>query len=525
MEKGKRLLGGTRLIAVMVAVLLAGAGVRALEGSTGENPQPAADVIVISGMKAFGRLERPPVVYRHDRHTEALSKQGKDCTVCHLKDDKKRVTPKFKRLEDADRDSTMRIYHDNCITCHSDTLARNEKAGPLTCGECHAKSPSAVSSWQPIGMDKSLHYRHVKAQKDKCSQCHHQYDEQNKKLIYVEGTEGSCRYCHKEEREENRIPLREASHLGCIACHQETLARKATAGPVDCSGCHDAERQLEIAEVDNVPRIKRGQPDAVFVKTAAKSNPAPQDAPRAKAVPFDHKAHETYNDTCRVCHHGSLSACAECHTVGGAKEGKFVNLEQAMHRLGADASCLGCHTSAQEDKSCAGCHDFIRKGLKKDTAACLTCHMADAPPAGGITGQPAESAAAAALLASRVPLRETYPDADIPEKVIINKLEKTYQPVEMPHRKIVRALAKGIGDSRLAAYYHMDQGTLCQGCHHNSPPAKKPPQCASCHGRPFEAGKPHTPGLLGAYHIQCMGCHQAMEIEKPAGCTECHKEK
>ena len=95
----------------------------------------------------------------------------------------------------------------------------------------------------------------------------------------------------------------------------------------------------------------------------------------------------------------------------------------------------------------------------------------------------------------------------------------------MPHRQIVQALVKGIGDSKLAAYYHADPGTICQGCHHNSPIAKKPPQCGSCHGKPFDEKKPHTPGLLGAYHIQCMGCHAEMGIEKPVGCTECHKEK
>ena len=95
----------------------------------------------------------------------------------------------------------------------------------------------------------------------------------------------------------------------------------------------------------------------------------------------------------------------------------------------------------------------------------------------------------------------------------------------MPHRKIVQGLVKRIGDNKLAAFFHEQPGTLCQGCHHNSPVAKKPPQCGSCHGQPFNEEEPNVPGLYGAYHIQCMGCHSEMGIEKPVGCTECHKEK
>jgi hypothetical protein len=419
----------------------------------------------------------------------------------------------------------MLVYHDNCIACHTETLATGEKGGPITCGECHLKSPNAVSSWQAFGMDKSLHYRHSKALDKKCGDCHHQFDEKTQKLVYVEGQESSCRYCHKKQLEDKRIPFSEAAHEACIACHRETLAKKKEAGPIDCAGCHNAEQQLEIPTLENVPRMKRNQPDVVFVKTGAKSGLTPEGALRTKAVPFNHQAHETYNDTCRVCHHASLTSCAECHTVNGIKEGDFVQLEQAMHQLRADASCLGCHTEAQADKSCAGCHAFIQKGLKGDTTTCRACHMEGAPAGSEITGKPEEAMLATMLLNARTPVMGTLPIEDIPEKVVINKLTNKYQPVEMPHRKIVQALVKGIGDNKLAANFHADPGTLCQGCHHNSPQAKKPPQCGSCHGEPFNPEEPNRPGLIGAYHIQCMGCHSEMGIEKPVGCTECHKEK
>ena len=525
MEKGRRLLRWTGVGVVSILLLVFGATVYGLEQGEDQEALRSADIIVIDTMNTFGRLDRPPVVYHHDKHTEALQKQGKDCSACHLKDDKQRLSPKYMRMEDKDRDATMRVYHDNCIACHTETLSTGEKGGPITCGECHVKSPNVMSSWQPIGMDKSLHYRHSKARDKKCGDCHHEFDEKAQKLVYIEGKESSCRYCHKDQLEEKRRPFREVSHQSCIACHQETLAKKKDSGPVSCAGCHDADQQMEIATLENVPRMKRNQPDVVFVKTGAKSGLTPEGALRTKAVPFNHQSHETYNDTCRACHHASLASCADCHTVTGTKDGNFVRLGQAMHRLRTEASCIGCHTQAQEDKACAGCHAFIKKGLKKDTATCVTCHMQGAPAGSEITGKPEEATLAAMLLNERIPVTGTMPVEDIPEKVTINKLEKNYQPVEMPHRKIVQAMVKAIGDNKLAAYFHADPGTICQGCHHNSPIAKKPPQCGSCHGEPFNEKEPNTPGLLGAYHIQCMGCHAEMGIEKPVGCTECHKEK
>jgi hypothetical protein len=159
--------------------------------------------------------------------------------------------------------------------------------------------------------------------------------------------------------------------------------------------------------------------------------------------------------------------------------------------------------------SCKACHlsnpDEMQKPMTKKEASALAARL--------ITNRPSETAA--------VILNE------IPDKVIIKKLSDQYKPVELPHRKIITKLLENIKDDKIAGHFHMDPGTLCQGCHHNSPPSKTPPQCGSCHGKPFDTSRSFRSGLMGAYHEQCFNCHAKMGIEKPASrdCTACHLKK
>lgn len=494
-----------------------------------ENATPQrADVLTIDTLATFGPLERSPVAFPHDKHTQALEKQQKDCLACH-KADKDRLSTKFNRLSDTDRDTVMNIYHDECIGCHRET---DGPSGPITCGECHPKTPSFTSSRQPMGMDKSLHFRHVKAHDQKCETCHHEWDPKEKKLFYAKGKEGTCRYCHRQETEENRISMRLASHISCVDCHRDKLAEGKDSGPIHCANCHDAESQMLIAKIDDPPRMARNQPDAVFVGVQAKAGKPsaannPVDA-RMGPVPFNHKAHEQYTDNCRVCHHESLNACGTCHTLGGSQEGGYVKLERAMHRVTADESCVGCHAVQKQDRTCAGCHATmpVRETSANDVA-CTTCHRSLPALIDGGNLQIKNELMATLVLKSRMPVAGTYNEADIPEKVMINSLMDQYEGVELPHRKIVNALMKGVGDNQLARYFHTDKGTLCQGCHHYSPPAKKPPACVSCHGTKMSGENEGRPALVGAYHQQCIGCYQRMGIEKPDSrdCIACHIEK
>jgi hypothetical protein len=512
----------TLAASMLVLAIMSVQGSAPTVSPTDDTATPRSDIIRIDGLKQFGRLERPPVVYLHEKHTQALTAKKKDCSVCHLQDSKY-LSTKFKRLKDLSKKEVMAVYHDNCIACHRETAAAGEKAGPVVCTGCH-QDRATVSSWTELGFDKSLHYRHAKAQENKCEVCHHQFDEAAQKLTYVKGKENNCRYCHFDKTVDKVRSMQLASHEQCIDCHRKRLAENKDAGPATCGGCHDAATQKKIQKLKEVPRLMRGQPDVTLIQAVRSDGQKVDPFTRMSLVPFNHIGHESANSTCRVCHHSSMDACGKCHTLQGSKEGKFVNLQTAMHRVNVQTSCTGCHEAFQSEKRCAGCHASMPRKDPSKVSGCVSCHM---PKPAAATPQTEPKEMAALLLEARKPVTATYADEDVPETVEIKALSKQYEPAKLPHRKIVQTLVKNIKDSKLAASFHREPGTICQGCHHNSPVAKKPPACASCHGRSFDDRNLFKPGLQAAYHLQCMECHKDMGIEKPVAtnCTGCHKEK
>ena len=118
-------------------------------------------------------------------------------------------------------------------------------------------------------------------------------------------------------------------------------------------------------------------------------------------------------------------------------------------------------------------------------------------------------------------------DDQVPEKVVIDVLMDKYEGAQFPHRLVFRSIESRIGDNGMAGYFHDKQTTLCMGCHHHSPATLQPPKCAACHGDGSTESQDGRPGLMGAYHGQCITCHQVMEIKEPAAtdCGRCHKEK
>lgn len=534
MKKGSILLRWAVVTALLVA--FCASGIEAI-GSTAPSKmdgEKRADSIVIDSLKAYGKLEEAPVVFLHDQHTEALKKQGKDCTVCHETKDNRLVT-KFKRVKDVSLEVDKEIYHSNCISCHKDSAATG-KTGPtdVSCRSCHSKKAAPASSWKEVSMDKSLHFRHIASdaipamgEDANCAACHHKMDEASKKLVPAKGEEGSCNYCHKAEATEEIRSARDAAHVSCISCHMDVAANKVESGPVTCAGCHTDAAQAKFKVVKDVPRLKRNQPDVVLM-TIADDKGVESKQSLMDPVAFNHKAHEEFNNDCYSCHPKSLKEFGE---AGQPEEGNATTLNarfEAMHAPDNAGTCVGCHNVKKQDPSCAGCHDMIPTNKTSDQS-CAACHQAPVEPTTSEAMSTMTKEAKTAMATAMVEARQTvgtYDINEIPETVVIADLKDKYEASEFPHRKVVDAMWKRIDGNQLAGAFHTTKATFCQGCHHNSPASKTPPNCASCHGPAFE-GKDGRPGLKAAFHQQCIGCHQSMKVEKPAAtaCADCHKER
>jgi hypothetical protein len=177
-------------------------------------------------------------------------------------------------------------------------------------------------------------------------------------------------------------------------------------------------------------------------------------------------------EDCATCHHHSEAdqtpSCNKCHAASsGSEESGIPGLKDAYHR-----QCMGCHKEMEMGPTgCAECHTSkVAKVVQK-------------APTESIRKKPEKG----------------------PEMAILNTIEKLYEPVTFSH---------GV---------HTLMADDCATCHHHTQPGQTP-ACSECHGAPFDPKNLNMPGLKGAYHLQCMGCHQEME-SGPTGCTECHAKK
>ena len=505
------------------------------------------DLVEITTRLPKDQREMPRVIFKHDKHTTALGEGS--CAACHPKGNNG-IVFRFQQIHPVPPEEAKNLYHDGCISCHNEKNAAGEASGPLAadCRVCHKDGAEYASGWSEIAFSKSLHYRHAASEAIRpiegatprddggnCSACHHTFDLKAQKLVYAMGEEGSCGYCHKplETRDDmlrRNVPaIRKAFHDACVGCHTDQAVDNKKRGPTTCAGCHDEAERAKYAVVEEIPRLQRNQPDAVLLATGLKMAGARETQPKAvvDAVAFDHVSHEKGVESCKACHHASLESCGACHTPGGDEKGDHVRLGQAMHRQGANASCLSCHETTKQKASCAGCHSQM-PARKFQENNCRLCHNID--PVSTIPFLE-DKASRAKFAADEVGGRGlTLPmvaKKDIPETVTIDAMVNRFEAVSLPHGKIVQAIYDGVDDSRMARYFHIEATTLCQGCHHHSPASLKPPRCASCHGEPFADGPGGRPGLQGAYHLQCIGCHDKMGIKKPASndCSDCHAKR
>jgi hypothetical protein len=286
-------------------------------------------------------------------------------------------------------------------------------------------------------------------------------------------------------------------------------------GPQSCGGCHDKEQQRAIDVVAQPPRLPCGQPDFTLLS-------APEtelESSRLNTVPFSHVGHERFTTTCRVCHHQTLSGCGDCHSLQGAKEGGGVTLEQAMHSMTSDHSCVGCHRAQQTKVECAGCHDLMEQGRLSEHA-CNICHAG--PPPELLEAERTNYRSLDQFRPEPDQVKLSFEADEIPEMVTIGILADKFPPVEMPHAMIVEELREHIRNNRIATHFHGHEDVVCQGCHHHGSIGRKPALCENCHREPFNTDDLFRPGLNGAYHRQCLGCHVSMKLHESSDCAVCH---
>ncbi len=490
-------LSGFVFAAGLFAIILSGAAA----GPQAQEEKPA--VATLAHEKAFKGLERPPVVFDHDGHTSILG--DKSCEKCHHLFDEQEGALVYRQgsessctlchvLEsDGNKPALMDAYHDRCIACHAERRGDGLSAGSVTCEGCHSKGNEARIMCAPAAFEHALHLAVMETKG--CEECHHVYDEESGATKYVEGDEGPCLRCHFRESgappsymETRTHPgievrtLKRAAHGQCLDCHRSMTGSGEAAGPKECAGCHGKKTRPDAAAHKPVFPAIQGKTDSVEMRLAGGVMPA---------VTFDHKGHESRTEKCMGCHRLHIGAlnrfdenfslshkiCHQCHAASGLK------MKGASHGPG--------HASVYHDKkspfSCIGCHNLKEGEGPKALAPCAACHK-------GTAGDSA--------VASKPP---EWDDKG-PELVIIDQYSDKFDAVAFPHS------------------FHSEMMGDCVECHHYNPD-NKATRCSVCHVRAlFDLKKPHKPGIVGAYHQRCMGCHREMGTG-PHQCVECHKKR
>lgn len=132
-----------------------------------------------------------------------------------------------------------------------------------------------------------------------------------------------------------------------------------------------------------------------------------------------------------------------------------------------------------------------------DRAPCRDCHICKFPTA--------KSPCLKQCVRSEKTIGKKHVPAEGPDVAILDQIKEMYSAVRFDHKNHAEMV---------------DMGQGCQHCHHYSPEGRIPP-CRECHGKiASETENLRKPGLKGAFHRQCMGCHR--EWSHATECVICH---
>ena len=487
-------------------------------------------------MQHPGKAEMPAAAFDHEAHAAKIQKDGGNCTVCHtaLGKETKGMRP-FSVVSSSikGRNAIMEAWHATCLECHA---KQDDAPGAASCRSCHDAEASAGKR-VPLNFDKALHAAHTESKHiaavapqgadnssaylKNCGVCHSTVTDKGER-IYVQDTEDAFSFYKSESA--NSRELASIAHNTCVSCHVDTMKNgspnaKALALPVNCADCHSAEGQAKFHGPAHAPRLFRGQPDVIVLGQKAPEQKLTQSSkPEAgiKPVPFDHKLHEDVAN-CSVCHGMKIEKDVSGKPATLASDS--LTAFNAAHDAANAASCVGCHTQTIAiDKNCAGCHGDLKFAVKD---SCSVCHRGPDVPAKVDVNDPKQFPS---FPKTTKKANAPIDPAEVPETVTIDALANEYQAVELPHRKIYKAMLDGMKNSKMAAAFHVD--SVCKACHHNIPNDNiaNPPSCASCHDKEVKAVTAgQAPHLKAAYHQMCISCHDNMGIKPAAAdCADCH---
>jgi len=157
-----------------------------------------------------------------------------------------------------------------------------------------------------------------------------------------------------------------------------------------------------------------------------------------------------------------------------------------------------------------------RQGIETSTARPLTVTYAEPDPAEDTVRDPLA-----------IPVQRSFSTKTMPMTLVLdrqqsNEMIDDYEPVRFMHK----AHASRI-DGNCSLCHHRVQrdeddriGEKLEFAYIDN---HKPVSCVACHQYANEPDAPMRPGLKGAYHAQCIGCHEkAVSINAPTDCTGCH---
>ena len=130
---------------------------------------------------------------------------------------------------------------------------------------------------------------------------------------------------------------------------------------------------------------------------------------------------------------------------------------------------------------------------------CATCHVAAEPTA--------DTAALRVCSRPKASAADSGTTAEAPDVFLLDQLSEIYVPVVFPHK-----LHASMGE----------MGEGCSICHHRNPEGPIL-RCDACHGGASNPVNLKQPGLKGAYHRQCLGCHREWTHE--TDCAICHAKR